>query len=143
VTVIDTVQASVHDAASEPSEKDDGSRTWLPAAEIFGPSHPAALGLYKSSPGRSRWFCRHCGTSLAYSIDAGVIPEEWGWPTMLDIWLGTVDRRDIEKDYMAPERMLWCEKGVPWIRRQATKGAGGIPEHPLTMIDVLVAEQKH
>ena len=50
---------------------------------------------------------------FAYSVDAGVIPPEREWPTMLDIWLGTVDREDLERDYMSPERMLWCEKGVP------------------------------
>lgn len=59
---------------------------------------------------------------------------------MLDIWLGTVDREDLEKDYMSPERMMWCEKGVPWIRKLSQVGAGGIPEHPLTKIDKSVGD---
>ena len=75
---------------------------------------------------------------VAYSIDPGVIPLECGWPAMIDIWLGTVDREDLEKDYMAPERMLWSAKGIPWVRRLTQSGAGGIPVHPLTKIDKLV-----
>lgn len=59
---------------------------------------------------------------------------------MLDIWLGTVDREDLEKDYMSPERMLWCDMGVPWIRKLATSGGGGMPCHPLTKIDKLVGD---
>ncbi|KAK3713054.1 hypothetical protein LTR37_008739 [Vermiconidia calcicola] len=98
------------------------------------------LAVYKSSPARSRWFCSRCGTMVAYSIDPGVIPPEWGWSAMIDIWLGTVDREDLEKDYMAPERMLWSEKGIPWVRKLAQSGAGGVPEHPLTRIDKLVGD---
>ena len=77
---------------------------------------------------------------VAYSVDPGVIPVEWNWPAMLDIWLGTVDREDLENDYMKPERMMWCEKGIPWIRELARNGAGGIPEHPLTKIDKIVGD---
>lgn len=59
---------------------------------------------------------------------------------MLDIWLGTVDREVLEKEWMKPERMLWCEKGVTWIREFARNGAGGVPEHPLTKIDQHVGD---
>ena len=118
----------------------------MPAGEAFDFRSPVLkdlhLSVYKSTPERSRWFCSRCGTMVAYSVDPGVIPAEWSWPTMLDIWLGTVDREDIEKDYMSPERMLWCDKGVPWIRRLARSGAGGIPEHPLTKIDKLVEDDR-
>lgn len=100
ITDIKTVRASV-------LPRDEGTpaegplsaeqRQFAPAAEVFGPENLSALkttflAQYKSSPARNRWFCGRCGTQLAYSIDAGVIPEEWGWPKMLDIWLGTVDR---------------------------------------------------
>lgn len=59
---------------------------------------------------------------------------------MLDILVGTIDRADLEKDYMRPERQLWCNRGVPWIRDMATNGAksvdgGEVPRHPLTKID--------
>ena len=100
----------------------------------------STLGHYHSSAGRNRWFCRKCGTMLFYTLSEGVIPEDWGWPQMLDIWLGTVDRECLEKEYMKPERMLWCEMGVPWIRELARSGAGGVPEHPLTKIDKLVGD---
>lgn len=116
--------------------------TWLPAAEVFDyksiSNRKASLTFYKSSEGRTRWFCGRCGTNLAYSIDPGVIPEEWDWPKMLDIWLGTVDREDLEGEQLVPERQLWCDKGVNWIRKFATAGAGGIPEHPLSKINVVV-----
>ena len=122
----------------------DSEREWVPAGDIFDFRNPALkdfhLAVYKSTAGRSRWFCGRCGTMVVYSIDPGVIPADWGWPPMLDVWLGTVDREDLEKDYMKPERMLWCEKGIPWIREMARNGAGGIPEHPLTKIDKLVGE---
>lgn len=122
----------------------DSERDWLPAERMFDSRNPKLtdihLAVYKSSPARSRWFCSRCGTMIAYSVDPGVIPEEWNWPPMLDIWLGTVDRQDLEKGYMKPERMLWCEKGVPWVRELARNGAGGIPEHPLTKIDKVVGD---
>ena len=147
VTDITVVEAAV---LSDPQhDKSKSEPTWQPAAEVFDFTSEAhrtgslSLKFYKSTPGRCRWFCGTCGTMVAYTVDDGQIPSEWGWPKMLDIWLGTVDREDLEKDWMAPERMMWCEKGVPWIRELARHGAGGVPEHPLTKIDVLVDEQRH
>ena len=147
VTEAKTVQVSLlprRDQAAGAFATADSERTWTPAAEVFDFRNEKLtetfLNVYKSSAGRSRWFCGRCGTMVAYSIDPGVIPAEWGWPIMLDIWLGTVDREDLEKDYMSPERMLWCEKGVPWIRKLARSGAGDIPEHPLTKIDKCVGD---
>lgn len=122
-------------------------REWMQAGEVFDSTNTSVkdsyLKLYKSSQGRCRWFCSRCGTMIAYSIGPGIIPLEWGWPAMLDIWLGTVDRKDLEKDYMKPERMLWCEKGIPWVREMTRSGAGGIPEHPLTKIDKVVGDDIH
>ena len=142
-----TVQASLlpHEAGNEGRfETPDSEREWSAASEIFDFRSPelkdSFLSVYKSSDGRSRWFCGRCGTMIAYSIDPGFIPAEWGWPPMIDFWLGTVDREDLEKDYMAAERKLWCEKGVPWIRKLSQVGAGDIPEHPLTKIDKLVGD---
>lgn len=48
---------------------------------------------------------------IAYYFDPGVIPPEWGWPVMLDIWLGTVDREDLEKEYMRPSGCSGSRKG--------------------------------
>ena len=111
---------------------------WTTPLDVLQKS--SAIGHYGSSAGRNRWFCSKCGTMLFYTISEGTIPAEWGWPKMLDIWLGTVDRECLEENYMKPERMLWCEMGVPWIRELASKGAGGIPEHPLTKIDKMVGD---
>ena len=125
---------------------DDREETWKPAAEVFDHTNKALQELYlksyESSEGRSRWFCGRCGTNLAYTIHPGVIPKEWGWPRMLDIWLGTVDRKDLDAEGMVPERILWCDFGIDWIRRFATQGGGGIPEHPTTKIDELVGKEK-
>ena len=113
---------------------------WQPALNLWSMpldqlQQGTTLGHYRSSEGRNRWFCSMCGTMLFYTISEDSIPSEWGWPKMLDIWLGTVDREVLEKEWMKPERILWCEKGVPWIRELAKNGAGGVPEHPLTKID--------
>jgi hypothetical protein len=142
VTEQRTVRASVLPRTEEPEGAfsiPDDKRNWAPAPEVFDFQNTALkdtyLNFYKAGPGRSRWFCSRCGAPIAYSIDAGLIPPEWGWPTMIDIWLGTVDREDLDKDYMVPERMVWCHYGVPWIRQFAHDGSGGIPEHPLTKID--------
>lgn len=59
---------------------------------------------------------------------------------MIDFWLGTIDREDLDKDYMAPERMVWCHLGVDWIRKFARGSTGEIPEHPLTKIDKIVGD---
>jgi rhodanese-related sulfurtransferase len=98
------------------------------------------LTVYKSSLQRSRWFCSRCGTSLAYSVDPEAIQVEWGWPKMLDILLGTVDREDLDDGAkLAPERQLWCDMGVGWIRWFARNG---IPEHPTTKIDQVIDQSR-
>lgn len=125
-------------------EMADDQRQYSCGTETFDhrtiASKDGHLAVYKSSPHSSRWFCNRCGTSIGYSMDPGVIPDEWGWPTLVSIWSGTIDREHLDKDYMAPERMVWCYDGVPWIRKLAAEGAGGIPEHPLTKIDKVVGD---
>lgn len=49
-------------------------------------------------------------------------------------------RSDLEKDFMRPERALWCAKAVPWVAEMARNGNGGIPEHPLTKIDKVMSD---
>lgn len=98
------------------------------------------LTFYKSSEKRTRWFCGRCGTSLAYTVDSRVILSDRGWPKMLDLWLGTVDREDLDDgDKIEPERQLWCDMGVGWIRRFARNG---MPEHPLTKIDQVIHQSR-
>lgn len=127
----------------------DDKRQWRSAEKLLHDDGEAVLpgttlSRYVSSEGRNRWFCRNCGTPICYSIWESAIPKDWGWPKMLDICLGTVDREDIEKEYMRPERQLWCAKGVPWIRELASQGirlnGRPIPQHPLTKIDKLVGD---
>lgn len=114
---------------------DEVKDEYAPAVDVFDFQNPRlselCLSFYKSSPKRTRWFCGRCGTPIGYTIDPGVVPEEWGWPPMLDLWLGTVDREYLQEQWMAPERMLWCEKGIGWVRELAREGHA-VPEHPLT-----------
>lgn len=147
VCVEKTVQISAvphSEAAEGPFQIAATDREWVAASEALDFQNPALqtqhLSVYKSTPKRSRWFCSRCGTMFAYTVDPGVAPPDR--PAMVDICLGTIDREDLEMDSMHPERMMWCEKGVPWIRKWATGGAGGIPEHPLTKVDILVKEGK-
>jgi hypothetical protein len=49
---------------------------------------------------------------------------------MLDITLGSVDRRYLDSDALVPERHLWWDYGIDWIRRLAAKGYGELPIHP-------------
>ena len=149
ITEIRAVEASVLErsdvqAAHGILDRADADRRFEPAIGLFDFTNLALqstyLAFFKSTEKRSRWFCSRCGTPVAYSVDDGVVPPEWGWPKMLDIWLGTVDREDLEKDFMRPERMLWCEKGVPWVREMARDGAGRVPEHPLTKIDKVIGD---
>jgi hypothetical protein len=129
----------------------DSKRHWQPVAEIAqehvgSTVEGTTLGHYISSAGRNRWFCTNCGTPIAYTISDGVVPPEWNWPKMFDIWLGTLDRVDLEKEYMRPERMLWCHYGVPWIKKLSVDGAvlesgRSVPRHPLTKIDKIEGEE--
>jgi hypothetical protein len=56
------------------------------------------------------------------------MPE--GWPDMLDITLGSVERECLDAHAMVPERHLWWDYGVDWIKSLATEGLGGVPVHP-------------
>jgi hypothetical protein len=49
---------------------------------------------------------------------------------MLDITLGSVDRRLLETEALVPERHLWWDYGIDWIRHLATEGYGALPIHP-------------
>jgi hypothetical protein len=95
----------------------DNLQDYAPATELLNFQNPELQGtylaFYKSAPGRSRWFCRRCGTSIGFCMDDGMISAECGGPRVsfaqedsplrpynldslslqvLDIWLGTVDR---------------------------------------------------
>ena len=57
---------------------------------------------------------------------------------MLDVVMGTIDRADLELDAMIPERAVWWNMGIEWVRKMAREGLGDIPEHPITNVAVKV-----
>ena len=115
-------------AAREGQAKEEGG-PWTPAADVFTATAAASgdsfLTSYESSHERWRWFCARCGTNVAYTA---AMPA--GFPSMLDITLGSVDRRYLDSEALVPERHLWWDYGIDWIRRLATKGYGELPVHP-------------
>ena len=52
---------------------------------------------------------------------------------MLDVYLGTVDRRDLEREGLVPERHVGGEFGIGWVRRLF---GGGLPRHPRSSTDL-------
>lgn len=71
-----------------------------------------------------RSFCGRCGTNIAYLI----YPMPFKFRDMIDVVVGTVDRADMEQPWMQPERQLWHNYGVPWIK-DVVKDMDG-PIHP-------------
>ena len=111
--------------------------TWYPAADIFqvGPhSKPILLSFYKSSDAVTRSFCSRCGTNLAYRHEN---MAQYGFPEMLDIALGTVDREDLKEEAMAPERHIWWDYGFEWVQNLSRKGSGGLPVHGTYLVNEL------
>ena len=115
---------------------DDAERKWVPARDVFKPSNvltapsDSFLTSYKPSEGVTRTFCERCGTNMTYSRHP--MPESW--PEMLDILMGTVDREDLEKDELRPERHVWWEKGIGWVKALFSEGNGEMPKHPLARL---------
>lgn len=122
-------------AAARAGQGEEPRGAWRAAADIFTSSAAANkdsfLTCYESSSERWRWFCARCGTNIAYTA---AMPA--GFPPMLDVTLGSVDRRYLDSEALVPERQLWWDKGVGWIQRLATGGYGELPVHP----DYRVAE---
>ena len=136
VLVTDITGVNVALVATPARTSADDKRIWEEAESVFDFTNASirtntTLAVYKSSPQRSRWFCNNCGTPLGYSVDDGVIPEEWKWPKMLDLWLGTLDRESLEQEYMKPERKLWCHYGILGSEILSDHGSR-TPCHPLT-----------
>ena len=123
------VTSSLAPRSNTPKLSSTSQGPWHPASEIFVAGAPAAsdsfLGRYCSSELRTRYFCNRCGTHLAYNV----IPMPEGWPDMLDILLGTVDREDLDGKALQPERHVWWDCGINWVKDLATKGAESLPIH--------------
>ena len=110
---------------------------WLPAVDVFNPgpaSNDSFLTFYESSEGRRRSFCGRCGTNLAYT--AWPMPE--GWLDMLDIILGTVDRAALETSSLEPERQLWWDYGIEWVKALTDRGVAGLPKHPSYHVNEII-----
>ena len=104
--------------------------TWLPATNMFKPtatSEKTFLTFYKSSEVARRSFCGRCGTNLTYTY-FGPTPD--GWVETVDIVLGTVDRKYLEGRDLAPERHLWWDYGIDWIKDFTINGASQLDKHP-------------
>jgi hypothetical protein len=133
VSIVATSSATlVPKAAGREGQAKEQSGPWTSAGDVFTPTpgHATAnadhfLTGYESSHERWRWFCARCGTNVAYTA---AMPA--GFPPMLDITLGSVDRRYLDSDALVPERHLWWDYGIDWIRRLATEGYGALPVHP-------------
>jgi len=110
------------------SEIDDAERIWVQASEVFAPSTPPVDSFrpsYQTSEGVTRTFCARCGTNLTYTR----WPVPPGWPDIMDVLLGTVDRGDLETDTLAAERHVWWAKGIGWIQDLFTGVNGALPKH--------------
>lgn len=101
-----------------------GLEMLAPADEI---SQVDLIKFYHSSPKVSRAFCGNCGTNISFYER----PNDGG-PHVIDICPGSIDRTDLEKDWMIPERQLHWANGIDWIE-QLTLGKSGVehaPRHP-------------
>ena len=107
---------------------------WIPAAELFTPGpnkDKYHLKFYHSSPPVTRTFCGRCGTNLTYFLGRG-LPDE-----IFDVILGTMDREDLEGEWMAPDRHCWWDCGIKWVQ-ELSNGGKGLPAHPRSRVDEFV-----
>lgn len=86
------------------------------------------LVQFASSKNRRRLFCSRCGTMFGYRAVTTAAGAKW--PAMLDLVLGTVDAADLEGKQLMPERQLWWDSGIGWIKEMARHGLGERPVHP-------------
>ena len=60
---------------------------------------------------------------------------------MLDVYLGTVDREDLDKYALRPDRHVWWDHGVEWVKGLYKSGAqGGLPKHAITNMREVVQD---
>jgi len=90
----------------------------------------SVFGHYKSSPEVSRYFCNRCGTNLIF------VNEKQRVETLeMDIVLGTLDKEGLEMEGMRPDRHIYWDYGVGWMKRIVAEGDSVIdgkkmPKHP-------------
>jgi hypothetical protein len=136
--------ASLDQVASKRKDNDppEVRGLWLPGSEAFVRGKANAdsfLTFFESTEGRNRLFCGRCGTPIAYVFFPRMFhPGMEGWVDTLDILSGTVDREDLAKEALAPERQLWWDLGIPWVQRLSDQGMGDLPKHPISDVNELV-----
>lgn len=116
------------------TETEDASvAIWLPIDSLFYPGPLSSkywLRFYNSSERTTRSFCGRCGTNLTYSAKN---PPN-GFPVIFDVLLGTLNRADLEKDWMSPDRHCWVDCEIKWIK-ELTNGVPSMPRHPSYKLD--------
>jgi len=124
-TVVSFLEFSIQSTSERSSIKGDE----ILKIENLGTKQFSPLKWYRSSESKFRAFCENCGTSLCYRSTN----LKADWPDMVDFLLGTIDREDLEKDWLKPEREMWWEKGIPWVRDLIRDGTikEDLPRHPL------------
>lgn len=166
-TVNVTVPVGKFPRRQDENHSGDGTTITRPGLDLLSPvsfehgsiDNPVSstwLRFHKSSDPRYRSFCGRCGTPICYNYR----PMPDGWPEMLDIVLGTIDREDLEREVgedddaagtdklgrrrgiLEPERQLWLEPGIPWLRRavwdlHGPKSPGSSPAIQLSSLDSL------
>lgn len=83
-------------------------------------------------------YCIELAGHLGLSQNVVCDPMLQGWPDMVDLLLGTVDRADSEMQWLRPERQLWWSKGIAWVQEFASEGGAGLPKHPGRRVDEVV-----
>lgn len=81
------------------------------------------FGLYQSSEKALRAFCSKCGTPIMYIYTPRPLPPG-ATSGGVDIYLGTIDREDLEK-LSALDRMVNCKIGIDWVKRLFAKDGSG------------------
>ncbi|KAI4210963.1 MAG: hypothetical protein LQ351_006190 [Letrouitia transgressa] len=132
----DMMTVSLRPAPSSASKVDRNDGPWVPALEVLKVDSAAAgtVRWYISSPARARTFCAHCGTNLTYAI----FPMVQWYPDIFDVLVGTMDRAELEAEWMAPERQCWWSKGIGWVQRLSLEGLKEVPKHPTSRVREVV-----
>jgi len=81
-----------------------------------------------------RSFCGRCGTGMSCSVTPWPLQ---GVGATCSIAMGTLDREDLEKEGVRPEKHLFCDVAIDWVVKmlsegdQSLHGSGtALPKHP-------------
>ena len=121
---LDYLEVSFRDCSSHDVED------YIPGKDAIARPHKFVkdyLSFYNSSPGKYRSFCTNCGTHLFF--------WEERLPELFDVALGTVVREQLEQ--LSPERHLWWDRALPWIKDYLDGGdRGNIERHVESQMNI-------